>query len=123
MPEHHPGASRTHTRSHNARDPSVSCDLELALALEDERQQRPAVARWLLLRLRLRACPRHWRRPAAPEDRDVSARRVLASVSARVFVADTPGTRSARTGGLANATRRVGGSRSTMQSSSWWSCD
>ena len=112
---------RGRTRALTMREIRASLDLELALALEDERQQRPEVARWLLLRLRLRACPRRWRRPAAPEDRDASARRVLASVSARVFVADTPGTRSARTGGLANATRRVGGSRSTMQSSSWWS--
>jgi hypothetical protein len=65
----------------------------------DERQHRPAVARWLLLPLRLRACPRHWRRcPAAQEDCHVSTRKVPAFVPARVFVADTSGTRSARKG-------------------------
>jgi hypothetical protein len=68
-----------------------------------ERQHRPAIARWLLLlRLRLRACLRHWRRcPAAQEDCHVSARHVAAFVPARIFVADTPGARSARKGHLA----------------------
>jgi hypothetical protein len=57
----------------------------------DERQQPPAAARWLLLRLRLRACPRDgWRRAEAPEDRQVSARQAC-SVLRRVLAAGAPG--------------------------------
>jgi hypothetical protein len=45
----------------------------------DERQQRRAAARWLLLRLRLQARPRRWGRcPTVPEERHLSARQVRA---------------------------------------------
>jgi hypothetical protein len=72
----------------------------------------PAVARWLVLRLRLRACPRYFRRrPAAPEDRYVSARRVPAFIPAWVFVADTPGTRSERNAGCTRSWRVEGRNR------------
>jgi hypothetical protein len=45
----------------------------------DERQQRPPRARWLLLRVRLRACSgRWWPRPTVREDRHGAARQVPA---------------------------------------------
>ena len=57
----------------------------------DERQQHRPIAGWLLLRLRLRACPRHWwHRTTVPEDRHVSARQVPALVPARVSATDKP---------------------------------
>jgi hypothetical protein len=42
-------------------------------ALATDERQRPAVARWLLPRLRLRACPRHRPRIAATEARTFGA--------------------------------------------------
>src|SRR5215207_6619565 len=68
------------TRYRICIDPSMSAT-EPQMLGRDERQQRRAAARWLLLRLRLRVCPRHWRRrPTVPEDRHVSARQVPAFV-------------------------------------------
>jgi hypothetical protein len=60
----------------------------------DEGQQRRAAARWLLLRLRLRARPGQWRRrPTVQEDLHVDARHVPALVPVWVFAMATPPTR------------------------------